>query len=95
MKNLLMNSPVIFGHGQHEPGSFHADVDGLQAEVERVRELHGRRHLLVHFAAVGHLNQHNNNNNNDNDVNRSAYKTRDGNNFQMNCSGGRTQSDGP
>lgn len=32
--------PVIFEGGRHDPRSFHANVDILQAEGERVCELH-------------------------------------------------------
>lgn len=48
--SFVLCSPVILELGQHDPGSFHANVDLLQAEGEGVCKLHSRDHLLIHFA---------------------------------------------
>lgn len=40
--------PVIFELGRHDPRSFHANVDFIQAISEGVCELHRRHHLFIH-----------------------------------------------
>lgn len=45
----LLVLPVIFKLGRHDPRSFHANVDFLQAEGERVCELHRHHHLFINL----------------------------------------------
>ncbi len=51
----MLSSPVKFELGWHDPGSFHANVDALQAEAEGVCKLHGRHHLFIHSASSRYL----------------------------------------
>lgn len=46
----VLSQPVIFGLGQHNPRSFHANVDAIQAEGERVGELDRCHHLFIDFS---------------------------------------------
>lgn len=47
--------PVIFELGWHDPRSFHANVDFLQAEGERVCELRRHHHFFIHPTPTCHL----------------------------------------
>ena len=48
-------SPVIFSLGHHESGPFHANVDALQAESERVCKFDSCNHLFTHSGPAGQL----------------------------------------
>ncbi len=51
----VLSSPVVFELGQHDPCSFHANVDALHVKAEGVRKLHSHNHLLTHFASFRYL----------------------------------------
>lgn len=51
----VQSSPVIFGLGHHESRPFHANVDALQAESERVCKFDSCHHLFTHSGTTGQL----------------------------------------
>lgn len=53
--SCMLVLPVIFELGHHDAWSFNANVDFLQAEGERVCELHRRHHLFIHPTPTWHL----------------------------------------